>query len=112
MHWDLRPANVRNNADGNSAQVNTTNDPQDDNNTSDEAATVASDADVPIAETTDDMTVKDCGDPKSIRKAAHTFLLGYGLKAGNKKPNIKDHLDLRSLDRNKEEFKKMQTKFR
>lgn len=108
MHWDLRPANVRNNAN----QANTAINPPDDNTTSNEAATVESDADAPIAETTDDITVVDCGDSKSIRKVDHTFLLGYGLKAGNIKPNIKDHLDLRKLDRNRDEFKKMQKKFR
>jgi hypothetical protein len=32
--------------------------------------------DVPIAETTDDLIVNDCGESKSIRKVDHTFLLG------------------------------------
>ena len=110
MIWDLRPANLRNN---DAAPPNLPNTPTDenDNDSAADSATEESTEDVPNANITDDLIIIDDGVSKNIRRVDHTFLLGYGLKAGYK-PNVKNHLELRNLDRNIAEFKKMQKKFR
>ena len=107
MQWDLIASIVRNNANSDLVQVSDQNDPQD-LLKSDEAETAESDKGASFADTIDDITVEVCGESKSIYRVDHTLLLGYGLKAGNKKPNINDLLDLKSLDRYSYVFQKMQ----
>ena len=69
--WDLRPANVRNNANNPAnAPVATVA------NSTDELESAGSDEDVPIAENIDHLVVNDDGDAKNIRRVDRTFLLG------------------------------------
>ena len=71
MLWDLRPRSVRNNDTMDNNLANLPNDDSDEDPDGMESA-----ADVPIADTFDDLIVDDCGDSKNICRVDKTFLLG------------------------------------